>query len=507
MSKINHMSIMVTNVVFTMLRMVLGWVFLYEALWRLSVPCGFSFAGRFRLAPWLGADVFRAIAQSSAAGFVDGLLDALTIFAGAALLLGLLRRSAVIAGGIYCLIAYVIAPPFLAPTGESHFLVVNRAFISAVVLVVAWLAPGYGLRDGLTSLKRLQLRRLVSQRGERSPEPGWFTRRKMILGFSSVPALLALGGAGVFSAAKQRKDAVCFTGPNVPPISSDDLKGLSHPIDQTGVIKGLNGSSVEMSRLILGGNVIGGWAHTRDMNFYNKMVKAYHTDERVFRTFRMAEECGIKAILTNPALMRVITRYWTETGGKLGFLSDCGHPKGLVEGARASVKNGASLVYTHGGIADNWAAKGNWQGFREFLDEARKLGVPVGIGGHKIATVKFCVEHDLIPDFWMKTVHRIDYPTADFGDGEKGVHHDNNFCVDGAEATFEYMKSRPEPWIAFKINAAGAYHPRESLPMAFKGGADFVCLGMYDYQIVEDVNIFNDVFKDGLPKRERSWRA
>ena len=39
------------------------------------------------------------------------------------------------------------------------------------------------------------------------------------------------------------------------------------------------------------------------------------------------------------------------------------------------------------------------------------------------------------------------------------------------------------------------------------GGADFICCGMYDYQLVEDVNIANEVFVKGLPKRPRPWHG
>jgi hypothetical protein len=30
--------------------------------------------------------------------------------------------------------------------------------------------------------------------------------------------------------------------------------------------------------MVLGGNLIGGWAHARDLIYVDKLVKAYHTD-------------------------------------------------------------------------------------------------------------------------------------------------------------------------------------------------------------------------------------
>ena len=175
-------------------------------------------------------------------------------------------------------------------------------------------------------------------------------RRDLIFGGAS---LAALGGAAAYTRVMRSKPVVRETGPEIPAfIPERDLEGLTHPMTAYAKI-----GNVKLSRLILGGNMIGGWAHARDMGFYGRLVKAYFTDERVFRNFRIAEACGVNTILTNPALMRVINRYWREEGGKIKFISDCGHPKGPAEGARVSVDNGACMVYLHGFPMVNRAQK------------------------------------------------------------------------------------------------------------------------------------------------------
>jgi hypothetical protein len=69
-----------------------------------------------------------------------------------------------------------------------------------------------------------------------------------------------------------------------------------------------------------------------------------------------------------------------------------------------------------------------------------------------------------------------------------------------------YMKNLPQPWIAFKVLAAGAIHPEHAFRHAFESGADFVCVGMYDFQIVEDANLaLNALHTCG--SRQRPWRA
>jgi hypothetical protein len=102
------------------------------------------------------------------------------------------------------------------------------------------------------------------------------------------------------------------------------------------------------------------------------------------------------------------------------------------------------------------------------------------------------------PDFWMKTLHHHNYWSA-----KHEQWHDNMYCFQPDE-TISYMKALPQPWIAFKVMAAGAIHPKEAFQYAFEHGADFICAGMYDFQMVEDVNIAIDVLGQDI-KRDRAW--
>jgi hypothetical protein len=72
------------------------------------------------------------------------------------------------------------------------------------------------------------------------------------------------------------------------------------------------------------------------------------------------------------------------------------------------------------------------------------------------------------------------------------------------EKTVEFMKGVTKPLIAFKILAAGAIHPKTGFRYAFENGADFICVGMFDFQVVDDVNTAIDVLPD-TGKRERKW--
>jgi hypothetical protein len=80
---------------------------------------------------------------------------------------------------------------------------------------------------------------------------------------------------------------------------------------------------VELSRVMMGGNLMNGFAHARDLIYVSKLIRAYHDRDKVFETFRLAEACGINAIITNPILAPMIVDYWENGGGKIQFVAQC----------------------------------------------------------------------------------------------------------------------------------------------------------------------------------------
>jgi thiosulfate dehydrogenase [quinone] large subunit len=136
------------------LRLFIGWHFLYEGLAKLANPYWTS-AEYLDQAGWLFKHQFVAIAASpTAVTVVDFLNEWGLVLIGLGLLFGLFTRVAAIAGIVLLLLYYIVAPPFagIAPSlpREGSYLVVNKVLIEAAALAVLLVFPvrRFGL-DGL----------------------------------------------------------------------------------------------------------------------------------------------------------------------------------------------------------------------------------------------------------------------------------------------------------------------------------------------------------------------
>ncbi len=501
----------------TVLRILIGWHFLYEGIYKLVTP---GWTAKYYLlgSKWIFAGLFHWMASSPGIIKVVDFLNVWgLILIGLSLFIGLLVRWSSIGGAFLLLLYFAAYPPILGYTFgavvEGNYQWVDKNLIELVMLLVIASMPLDFLYGADRWLKRWKEEKPNAPVPGNQPEAGFSDKRREVLrDLISVPFLGAFA-YGLYKKKRwesfeekylvQKPDAVSgATLKSFQFTSLNDLKGT--------VPKGKIGN-FELSKVVMGGNLIGGWAHARDLIYVDKLIKMYHTDEKVMMTLQLAEKCGINAIISNPAQLRVVNKYRHETGGKIKFISDCGIGNNFIEGIEASIKGGADVCYSHGGKTD-FAIYNNTPGFfdelKRGLDLIRSYGKPAGIGAHRVESIRAIVEHGIKPDFWVKTLHTHDYWSVQVDVENKDVPEkgwrDNNFCHK-PEETIAFMHSLEEPWIAFKTLAAGAIKPEEGFKYAFDNGADFICVGMYDFQIVEDVNIALNVLAN--VNRTRPWRG
>lgn len=55
----------------------------------------------------------------------------------------------------------------------------------------------------------------------------------------------------------------------------------------------------------------------------------------------------------------------------------------------------------------------------------------------------------------------------------------------------------------FGLRAAGAIHPEDEFKYAFEKGADFICMGMFDFQVIPNANIVNNILNSNLNREKR----
>jgi len=497
----------------TILRIVIGWHFLYEGIAKITAE---SWSSQSYLANTSGvfSGFYHWIASSPA---ILQIVDILNIFGlvliGVALFIGLFTRFAAACGALLLILYYFAYPPFgislLNTARESHLYIVDTLIIEAIVLIfiIFYKNQGYGIDNLIRYFKDLKKESAVDPTV--TPDQAR-TRREAIKNLASLPVLGLMGWGADRNIRKYGVDVMSGATIQVNQLDISELKGTL-PSGKIG--------NHTISRLVLGGNLIGGWSHARDLLYADTLFKAYNNERKIYETLMLAEKAGVNTINIGFTSNAVLQKYKKATGSKIKVITQLDGNRDdeskLYDNIYKAIDFGVDIIQLQGNFVDWLIRDGKIDIAGKMINKIQEEGFTAGLASHSIEALIACEENGIIPDYYMKTMHHDKYWSAHPReyripfevDGKNHLdhnrYHNNMYCL-FPERTVDFVNKSKIPVMGFKVLAAGAIQPEDGFNWAFENGADFICVGMFDFQIVKDVNICIDVLNN-LKNRQRAW--
>lgn len=270
--------------------------------------------------------------------------------------------------------------------------------------------------------------------------------------------------------------------------------------------------NLSVSRLLLGGNLLTHYTHSRDLRYVYNLAKHYNTEEKILETLALAESCGIDtlSIHTVPWSLDILKKH-RKCGGKMKWII-CPTAKitpGMNEYAEQVhrlLDDGTDAIYLWGVHADGLIRKNKVDLIAKTVQVVKDYGALSGVGAHNLEVVKKCEENKIPADFYIKTFHHHNYPTGPKPEEITRPYNEYpGYWCDNPQDVIDFMKTVEKPWIAFKVMAAGAIPPKDAFGYVFENGADHILAGMFDFEIEEDVGIAKEALS--TIQRTRPWRS
>jgi hypothetical protein len=266
--------------------------------------------------------------------------------------------------------------------------------------------------------------------------------------------------------------------------------GPAKPKPTSGTLPTGHIGKLEVTRLLCGGNLFSGFAHSGDLLYVESLLHHYFTDDKILETLQLCEESGINTTIlrTDEQIVRVMKRYRKERGGKIQWIAQTyPKPDNLKENIQLAIDNGAVGAFCMGGHAEDVFVKpGKGELIGEVVAFIKQNGLVAGVGSHLLELPIMSEQQKFNPDFYFKTFNTVGYATDDTHD------------------VAAFMTTTKKPWIAFKVLGAGRVLPKDGFDLAFKSGADFINVGMYDFQVESNISLVREVVKRH-EQRHRAW--
>ena len=236
----------------------------------------------------------------------------------------------------------------------------------------------------------------------------------------------------------------------------------------------------DISRLIIGANQFTGYPHAEPLKYAKELFAAYFTEAKIVETLAIGYTHGINThiTLTDETCVKYLNRFEKETGKRLQWIAQSHWFSPKPEGRKNALNyiklaadNGAIACFLHGASCDGLVREKNLAEMEYYFDAIRKQGMLAGMAGHLNETVDVPIKAGVTPDFIMKTLNTLDYACSE------------------PEKTKTMMAGIDLPWIAYKVLAAGRVEPEAGFRYAIEAGADFLNVGMFDFQVAENAEL------------------
>jgi hypothetical protein len=337
------------------------------------------------------------------------------------------------------------------------------------------------------------------------PNPaGENSRRKFL---EKIGALAAASGVVASTSAAQQQPpagAAPGRGPGGPPRNPWPTPGELSKQPMPTVKFG----KYDVSRLIIGSNVVGGLSHLSQM--IDVEIKAWNTPEHLLDSFKHAEELGINCMESG---QRHVPRYNAERNGKMLFAmrNQAPEDESIKPGraAKEMAKNGCIAIH-HGGAGetgtDAWWRKGKLDRVREWCKAVRDAGVLVAITSHRPEVFDIIESQNWDVDYYMTCLYKYGRTPAEWeksfapnpGMAPVDLYHSREGTSEhyGGEMAFvrgdppemyKIIKQTKKPCWVYKILASGRLcETPQYVESAFKEcfsnikSTDAVVVGMWD---------------------------
>jgi hypothetical protein len=150
---------------------------------------------------------------------------------------------------------------------------------------------------------------------------------------------------------------------------------------------------VEFSRLMLGGNLLSGYAHARDLEYVAHLMKRYNTDAKIIETLELAELNGINVMNSwvHDGIAH-LEHHW-KRGGKMKWIAQARlDGNGGLGQFKQAADLGAAAIHITGDGADALVSQNRVDKIGETLEFVRSRKCLAGIGAHGLGTVLACEE-------------------------------------------------------------------------------------------------------------------